>query len=123
MRFPGFGDLGRSNVAARAGYVTLYPQDVGDVLRNCGIEHYAYQIVVSHDVLDKFTFRIAVSDPESAKERTEEFLSALYVQRSLITDALEDGTLSVPEVVWCRPEDLEYNVRTGKLKIILDKRL
>lgn len=118
-----FRILGRSNVAARAGYVTLYPQDVGDVLRNCGIEHYAYQIVVSHDVLDKFTFRIAVSDPESAKERTEEFLSALYVQRSLITDALEDGTLSVPEVVWCRPEDLEYNVRTGKLKIILDKRL
>ena len=37
-------------------------------------------------------------------------------------DALNDGTLHVPKVEWCRPADLEYNARTGKLKVIIDKR-
>ena len=36
-----FRILGRSNVAARAGYVTLYPQDVGMILDMCKIDYYA----------------------------------------------------------------------------------
>lgn len=116
-----FRILGRSNVAARAGYVTLYPQDVGKVLNSCGISHYSYQIIVTHDIKDRFIFRIAAMEPGEGD--TEKFLAALYKERSLITDALEDGTLFPPEVEWCRPEDLEYNPRTGKLKIIIDRRL
>ena len=38
-------------------------------------------------------------------------------------DALDDETLNVPKVEWCSPSDLEYNSRTGKLKIIIDRRL
>ena len=115
-----FRILGRSNVAARAGYVTLYPQDVGEILNKCGIEYYAYQIIVTHNVRDKFTFKIAAK--QESGQNTEKFLEMLYRERSLMQDALNDGTLDEPEVEWCKASDLEYNERTGKLKIIIDKR-
>lgn len=115
-----FRILGRSDVAARAGYVTLYPQDVGNVLKMCGIEYYSYQIIVTHDIRDKFTFKIAISD--GIEPDTEKLLEALYKERPLLKDALEDGTMDIPAVEWCKPDDLEYNSRTGKLKIIIDKR-
>lgn len=119
-----FRILGRSNVAARAGYVTLYPQDVGQILNMCGIDYYSYQIVVTHDIRDKFTFRIAVGEEVKADKegKTAEFLEMLYKERSFMKDALDDEVLDEPEVEWCSPEDLEYNPRTGKLKVIMDKR-
>ncbi len=116
-----FKILGRSNVAARAGYVSLYPQDVGRVLKNCEIEYYSYQIIVEHDVKDRFIFKIAVSDATECN--TQKFLQMLCEERPIIKDALNDDTLGEPIVEWCKPSDLEYNPRTGKLKVIIDKRL
>ena len=116
-----FRILGRSNLAARAGYVSLYPTDVGNVLQKCGIEFYAYQIVVTHDIRDQFLFRIAV--PRAEEDYTEKFISVLCQERSMLKDAMEDGTINPPKVDWCGAEDLEYNERTGKLKPILDQRL
>lgn len=118
-----FKILGRSDVAARAGYVTLYPNDIGNVLKQCGIDYYSYQIIVDRDNIDSkdyFVFKIAVPDAEKCD--TQKFLEALYVERTLIKDALTDGTLHMPIVEWCKPSDLEYNPRTGKLKVLIDKR-
>ena len=116
-----FRILGRSNVAARAGYVTLYPKDVGLVLKKCGIEFYSYQIIVEHNIRDHFIFKIAV--PDGAEKDTEKFLDVLFKERTLFKDAIEDGVMEVPMIEWCRPEDLEYNPRTGKLKIVIDRRI
>lgn len=116
-----FRILGRSNMAARAGFVSLYPEDVGSVLEKCGIAYYAYQIVVTHKIRDQFIFRIAA--PKAEEDFTEKFLKTLYEERSFLKDALDDGTLEPPKVEWCRAEDLEYNARTGKLKVILDQRM
>ena len=116
-----FRMLGRSNAAARAGYVSLYPQDIGNVLNKCGVDYFAYQIISMHDVRDYFVFKIAVTAPESGD--TEAFLKALYEERPLITDAMRDNTLNPPIVEWCKTTDLEYNPRTGKLKVVLDKRI
>ena len=116
-----FRILGRSNVAARAGYVTLYPQDVGNVLTKCNIEYYSYQIIVERNSKDRFVFKIAV--PKVEDDYTEKFLEMLYVERSILKDALDDDVMDIPEIIWCNPADLEYNERTGKLKVIIDKRL
>ncbi len=116
-----FRILGRSNVAARAGFVTLYPQDIGLVLKQCHVDYFAYQIIVTHDVKDKFIFKIAVTEPD--KMDTDAFLQTLYKERPLLTDGIEADVMHVPEVQWCKAEDLEYNPRTGKLKVILDKRI
>ncbi len=115
-----FRILGRSNVAARASYVSIYPQDIGDILKKCGIEYFSYQIISEHDIRDYFVFRIAVS--ASQEGDTEKFLEMLYKERAVLKDALDDGTMSVPKVEWCRPDDLEYNSRTGKLKMVIDNR-
>lgn len=113
--------LGRSNVAARAGYATLYPKDVGRILKMCEIDFYSYQIIVEHHTMDQFIFRIAI--PDTQTPNTEKFLETLFRERSLLQDALDAETMEMPSVEWCRPEDLEYNPRTGKLKIIMDRRL
>lgn len=116
-----FRILGRSNAAARAGYVSLYPQDVGNVLKKCGIDYYSYQIIVEHNIKDRFVFKIAVSQAD--ENNTEKFLEMLYTERSLMKDALDENAMLPPVVEWCKPSDLEYNPRTGKLKIIIDKRI
>lgn len=116
-----FRMLGRSNAAARAGYVSLYPQDVGNVLKKCGIDYYSYQIIVDHDIRDRFTFKIAVSGAD--EDYTEKFMEALFKERSILKEAIDDNTLNPPVVEWCKPSDLEYNPRTGKLKVIIDKRI
>jgi len=116
-----FRILGRSNVAARAGYVTLYPQDIGNVLKMCDIDYYSYQIIVEHEMKDHFTFKIAVSQADD--NYTEKFLDMLYIERTLLKDAIDDGVMEIPTVIWCKPSDMEYNPRTGKLKVIIDRRL
>lgn len=115
-----FRILGRSDVAARAGYVSLYAKDVGNVLKNCNIDYDAYQIIVTHDLIDKFTFKVAVTNPR--EDDTKRFVENLYCERGVLKDAVDAGDLAVPEVVWCKMNDLEYNPRTGKLKVIIDKR-
>ncbi|MBR4867851.1 MAG: phenylacetate--CoA ligase family protein [Clostridia bacterium] len=112
--------LGRSDVAARAGYVTIYPQDIGNVLKNCSIDYDAYQIIVDRTARDGFTFKIAVNNPQP--DYTQKFLEELYKERPLLLDAIHDGTNEQPNVVWCKANELEYNPRTGKLKVIIDKR-
>lgn len=116
-----FRILGRSNVAARAGYVSLYPQDIANVLNKIGVDYFSYQIISEHSEKDYFLFKIAVTDPE--KYDTEKFLDELYKQRPLITDAMNDDTLIPPVVQWCKTTDLEYNPRTGKLKVVIDRRM
>ncbi len=116
-----FRILGRSNVAARAGYVSIYPQDIGNVLNKCSVDYFSYQIISEHDERDYFVFKIAVADPDNCD--TEKFLNELYKERPLIVDALNDNTLNPPVVQWCKAEDLEYNPRTGKLKVVIDRRM
>lgn len=120
--------LSRTNIAARAGYVTLYPQDVAEVLKECGLTYFAYQIIVRRRERDRFVFLIAVGEgsrkmsKEGTGADTGRFLQALYRKRTLLADALADGTLDEPEVVWCSPQELIYNKRTGKLKTVIDER-
>ena len=116
-----FRILGRSNVAARAGYVTLYPQDVGNVLKMCDIDYFSYQIIVEHEMKDQFTFKIAVSQAD--ENNTERFLEKLYKEKSVLKDAIDDGVMEIPKIEWCKPSDMEYNARTGKLKVLIDRRL
>ena len=113
--------LGRSDEAARAGYVTLYPADVSRILKSLGVKFDGYQIIITRGTLDKLSIRVALCKGEA--EQTEAFLARLYEERPFFVDALRDGTIEPVEVVWCRLSDLEYNQRTGKLKIVIDKRM
>lgn len=113
-----FRILGRSDVAARAGYVSLYHEDVGEILRKCGIDYYSYQIISKRGSKDYFLFKIASPKPGD----TEEFIKTLLNERSMLKAAVEDGDINLPVVEWCKPADLDYNPRTGKLKAVMDMR-
>ena len=113
-----FRILGRSNVAARAGYVTLYPQDIANVLKECNIDYYSYQIIVEREGRYFFRFKIACQEAGDTKL----FLEKLFEQRGILKEAIDDETVGEPIVEWCKASDLEYNPRTGKLKVIIDKR-
>lgn len=113
-----FRIIGRSDVAARAGYVSLYHQDVGEILKKCGIDYYTYQIVSKRGSKDYFLFKIASPKPGD----TEEFIKTLLNERSMLKAAVEDGDINLPVVEWCKPADLDYNPRTGKLKAVMDMR-
>lgn len=113
-----FRILGRSNVAARAGYVTLYPQDIANVLKECNIDYYSYQIIVEREGRDFFRFKIACQEAGDTKL----FLEKLFEQRGILKEAIDDETVGEPIVEWCKASDLEYNPRTGKLKVVIDKR-
>ncbi|MBQ4068774.1 MAG: phenylacetate--CoA ligase family protein [Lachnospiraceae bacterium] len=112
--------LGRAQTSAKAGYVSISPQDIADVLKIASIDYEAYQIIVTHDIKDKFTFKIAVSDTNNVN--TEKFIEILYEQRPLLKDAVDADDVIAPEIIWCSTSELEYNQRTGKLKTIIDKR-
>lgn len=113
-----FRILGRSNVAARAGYVTLYPQDIANVLKECNIDYYSYQIIVEREGRDFFRFKIACQEAGDTKL----FLEKLFEQRGILKEAIDDEAVGEPIVEWCKASDLEYNPRTGKLKVVIDKR-
>ena len=113
-----FRILGRSNVAARAGYVTLYPQDIANVLKDCNIDYYSYQIIVEREGRDFFRFKIACQEAGDTKL----FLEKLFEQRGILKEAIDDEAVGEPIVEWCKASDLEYNPRTGKLKVVIDKR-
>lgn len=113
-----FRILGRSDVAARAGYVSLYYQDLGEILKKCNIDYFSYQIITKRSDKDYFLFKIACSEPGD----TDLFISTLLNDRSVLKDGINDNNINMPVVEWCKPSDLDYNPRTGKLKSIIDAR-
>ena len=110
--------LGRSEEAARVGYVALYPEDISRILDNMGISHDGFQMVITHEAEhDKLTVRIAAKDSE------KNIVEALFKERPFLKEAVTGGIVHMPVIEYCTLKDLEYNKRTGKLKRILDKRL
>jgi len=110
--------LGRSEEAARVGYVALYPEDISRILDRNGVSFEGFQMVITHkDGRDMLTVRIA------AKSGAEGFIEDLYKERPFLKDTVDKGIIHRPDIEYCALKDLEYNKRTGKLKRILDKRL
>ena len=110
--------LGRSEEAARVGYVALYPEDISRVLDRIGVGYEGFQMVITHkDGHDMLTVRIA------AKGGAKGFIEELYKERPLLKEAVDKGIVHCPVIEYCKLTDLDYNKRTGKLKRILDKRL
>ncbi len=66
---------------------------------------------------------ICIAAPHAGDDDARRFLETLFRERSFLKDAIDDEVMEGPKVEWCSTEDLEYNLRTGKLKLVLDKRM
>ena len=120
-----FRILGRSEEGARIGPMTLYLEDVRQILgglADLGILD--FQVLVTHaDRCDQLTLRLAVPEPERMEARhAEAVVAKLYVERPMFPELVADAKVHPPEIVWTRDAELERNPRTGKMKRIIDRR-
>jgi len=118
---------GRSEEGARIGPITLYVQDVLDVLKSFHSEVHMlnFQIVLTHDEKrDRATIRVAPQTmPEQPEVLAKRIIEAIHRQRKLIPEMVSEGKIHPLSLEWCAATELEHNPRSGKTKHIVDKRL
>lgn len=121
-----FRVLGRSNSCARMGPVSLYADDVQQVLQQI-TEHTVinFQLVVDHfEQRDRCTLRIAVADPQGVQDGIgERMLRELARERPMISDAVQKGIIHPLAIEWVGPQALTTNARTGKTLRVVDRRM
>jgi phenylacetate-CoA ligase len=118
--------LGRTEEGARIGPMTLYIQDILNVLARfrdmATINN--FQIVIDHlDLLDQATLRIAVADPQTIPQAlTDDVVASLYEERHMFPDLLRRRLVHPLRVEWIREEQIIVNHRTGKVQRVIDRR-
>jgi phenylacetate-CoA ligase len=121
-----FRILGRSEEGVRVGPVSLYTDDVHDVISAADTagEVTGLQLVVRRrDGRDGLVLRLAVADPgEEHAEVGEAVVAAVLAQRPLYASATAAGHVSPLAIEWVRHGDLAVNSRSGKLIRVIDER-
>ena len=120
--------LGRSEEAARVGPISLYYEDVRQVLESFSCSD--YQLVLEHhDSRDGIILRIA--SPTLGKHRAQDnarrelraqIIEALYRARPLFPQLVAEGKVHAPVIEFVAHSALQCNHRTGKLRRIIDQR-
>jgi phenylacetate-CoA ligase len=121
-----FRILGRADEGVRVGPVSLYTEDVHDVVRavDASGEVTGLQLVVRRrDGRDGLLLRLAVADPAGEHQRlSETVVAALLAERPFYATATAAGHVNPLTVEWVRHRDLAVNSRSGKLIRVVDER-
>ncbi|MGC9456344.1 MAG: phenylacetate--CoA ligase family protein [Halothiobacillaceae bacterium] len=121
-----FRVLGRTELGARVGPMTLYVEDVQKILHglNASVRVFAFQLVVDHDQRrDRCTLRLGVEAPQAIDAGlAERIVSSVYAERHMFPQLVEDGIVHPLAIEWVRQEELLRNPRTGKLQWVVDRR-
>jgi phenylacetate-CoA ligase len=118
--------LGRSEEGARVGPITVYYDDVRDILapflQPLGI--LGYQLHIAHDDRkDRLRIRIAVRDPRRVTASSSaEVLAELHAQRPMLRGGEAQGIVHATGLDWMHEGELAVNPRTGKLRRVIDER-
>ncbi len=114
---------GRTDEGARVGPVTFNRDDFRDVTERLGLRHdiLGYQFEIDRpNGLDQLTIKLALK--EDQRIDPEGILSAIYQERPMIYKSFKEGLIAAPVILIERLENLAVNARTGKLKLVIDKR-
>jgi len=116
---------GRSDIGARIGPVTLGRDDVVAVIKASGLEANisTFQMIIDHiDGLDRLTLRVVYRGkaPAASVERT--ILDSLYTERSMLNTSVQQRVMAPVRIDLIGHEDLIINDRTGKMRIVIDRR-
>ncbi|WP_191873920.1 phenylacetate--CoA ligase family protein [Streptomyces filipinensis] len=121
-----FRILGRAEEGVRVGPVSLYTQDVHDIVKAADVsgEVTGLQLVVRRrDGRDGLVLRLAVADPGRRHAGLgDAVVAALLAQRPFYATATADGHVNPLTVEWVRHRDLAVNSRSGKLVRVVDER-
>ncbi|MEV6118278.1 phenylacetate--CoA ligase family protein [Streptomyces sp. NPDC052109] len=121
-----FRILGRAEEGVRVGPVSLYTEDVHDVVTAAAIrgEVTGLQLVVRRrDGRDGLVLRLAVADPaEVPAALRESVVAAVLAARPFYASATASGHVNPIGVEWVRHQELAVNSRSGKLIRVVDER-
>ncbi|MEU6773187.1 phenylacetate--CoA ligase family protein [Streptomyces sp. NPDC046759] len=121
-----FRILGRAEEGVRVGPVSLYTEDVHDVVRAADTagEVTGLQLVVRRrDGRDGLVLRLATAGPGAHHAGLgESVVAALLAQRPFYATATAAGHVDPLRVEWVRHQDLAVNSRSGKLIRVVDER-
>ncbi|AEW98562.1 phenylacetate--CoA ligase family protein [Streptantibioticus cattleyicolor] len=121
-----FRILGRAEEGVRLGPVTLYTQDVHDIVaatddagRITGVQ----LVVRRQDGRDELLLRLAADELAGEDDKVAEAITtALLTGRPAYDSAVSAGHVNAPVVEWVRHRDLAVNARSGKLIRVVDER-
>lgn len=114
-----FSLLGRSDEGARIGPVTVNRDDLIEVFRALNVfeKISSFQMVIEREnAKDKLT--VQYTGPEEISSLVEGF----YAQRKMYKEAVEQNYINDIEFKKVSEDQLENNSRTGKLKLVIDRR-
>lgn len=114
---------GRADEGARVGPVTFNRDDFSDICDHLGIHSdvLGFQFEIDRpNALDRLTIKIAVR--ENSTLEAQGILQAIYSERPMIYKSFKEGLIAAPVILLERLENLAVNTRTGKLKLVIDKR-
>ncbi|MFJ9607710.1 phenylacetate--CoA ligase family protein [Kitasatospora sp. NPDC101176] len=121
-----FRILGRAQEGVRVGPVSLYTQDVLDLVRSADPAERVngVQLVVRRwEARDGLLLRLAHDgNPDGLAELADAVTSGLHAARPLYPEAVAAGHVHPLSVQWVRRAELAVNARTGKLIRVLDER-
>lgn len=116
--------LGRTDEGARLGPVTFNRDDFVAILKKLEITTsvLGFQFEIDRiKGLDRLSIKMALSTPPTVGlsdviERT------LLSERVMLAKSIEAGIIASPQIILTELENLAVNKRTGKLKLVIDKR-
>lgn len=122
-----FKILGRTEEGIRLGPVTLTTEEIRGIVKNIlGQDLMSIQSVVDRkNTLDHLCLRIATRSEFSSTKKSEmgaKIIQAILMERSMLGNSIEKNIVAMPDIEFCDIGELEKNPRTGKLKIVLDRR-
>ncbi|MFF3918652.1 phenylacetate--CoA ligase family protein [Streptomyces sp. NPDC001852] len=121
-----FRILGRAEEGVRVGPVSLYTQDVHDIVTATDVAGRVsgLQLVVRRrDGRDGLLLRLATGEPTGSDAALgEAVVKAVLEQRPLYASATTAGHVNPLAVEWVRHRDLAVNARSGKLIRVVDER-
>lgn len=117
--------LGRSEEAARVGTVSVYFEDLREILKKIyGTQNQLqFQMRLEHhDHKDQLTLVLSKVTPILQNQFAEQIEKALQQQKPAFMDATKKGQLHPLKLEWKEIYEFEQNTRTGKIKRIIDRR-
>jgi phenylacetate-CoA ligase len=118
--------MGRSDEAARLGTISVYFEDTRKLVTETlsDVTGIQFQMKLEHfDHKDSLTLVIAGHNLKEESGVIEKILNAFIKDKKVYSEVLNKGLIHPLKIKIVKMEELESNVRTGKLKRVIDTRI
>ena len=119
--------LGRSEESARVSNFNVPVEEVAKLLEpfRVPLQIQQFQLVITQEELrDCLTMRLASHVPqETLRPRGQDILDSLFQQKPFMAELIAKGLIRPVRIEWIEPAQLEVNPRTGKVRMVIDRRL